>query len=49
MPKSKRLKPISLQPLTPEQALRAFLRIDPKELKRLEQEEKQARSARRPQ
>ena len=27
-----RLKPISLYPLTPEQALRAFLRTDPKKV-----------------
>lgn len=32
--KSDRLKPISLLPLTPEQALSAFMRADPKTVKR---------------
>lgn len=31
--KSDRLKPLSLYPLTSEQALRAFMRVDPKTVK----------------
>ena len=31
-----RLKPISLHPLTPEQALSAFMRVDPRSIKRAE-------------
>ena len=31
---SGRLKPLSLYPLTPEQALSAFMRVDPKTVKR---------------
>jgi hypothetical protein len=30
--KPKRLKPISLHPLTPEQALTAFMKVDPKKV-----------------
>jgi len=37
--KCKSLKPLSLYPLTPKQALKAFMQTDPKELKRLEKEE----------
>lgn len=34
--KSERLKPISLYPLTPEQALSAFMKVDPKKVKAAE-------------
>jgi hypothetical protein len=34
--KPKRLKPISLYPLKPEQALSAFMRIDPERIKSAE-------------
>ncbi len=38
--KSDRLKPLSLYPLTPEQALSAFMRTDPKKVKAAEQRAK---------
>ena len=40
-PERKYAKPPSLHPLTPDEALRAALQVDPEELKRLEREEKQ--------
>jgi len=36
-----RLKPISLYGLDPKEAIRAFMRVDPDEVKKLEKREKQ--------
>ncbi len=36
--KPNRLKPLSLHPLTPEQALSAFLRVNPKRVRAAEQQ-----------
>ncbi len=41
--KSDRLKPLSLHPLTPEQALRAFLRTDPAKVKAAERKARMQR------
>ena len=43
--KPKTLKPLSLDPLTPEQALRAFMQVDAKELQRREEQGKEAKTA----
>lgn len=37
-----RLKPLSLYGLDPKEAIRAFMRVDPEEVKKLEKQEKQA-------
>jgi hypothetical protein len=43
--KSDRLKPLSLYPLTPEQALGAFMRTNPKKVKAAEREAQKKRRA----
>ena len=46
--KSDRLKPISLHPLTPEQALAAFLRTDPAKVKAAERKARNQRRRKAP-
>lgn len=41
--KKHKLKPISLYPLKPEEALKRFMQVDPEKIKRTERKEKKER------